>query len=59
MANKEAIKFQEALANKIKEWEATEDFASSSTGRQKLNRSLNLLLGRTLKSLICYWRLCP
>ena len=26
MANKEAIKFQEALANKIKSWEQTEDF---------------------------------
>lgn len=45
MANKEAIKFQEALAQKIKDWEATEDFAAGSTSRQKLNRSLNLLLG--------------
>ena len=45
MANKEALKFQEALANKIKDWEATEDFASGKYNRQKLNRSLNLLLG--------------
>ena len=45
MANKEALKFQEALANKIKTWEQTEDFAAGSSNRQKLNRSLNLLLG--------------
>jgi len=45
MANKEALKFQEALANKIKAWEQTEDFAAGSSNRQKLNRSLNLLLG--------------
>ena len=52
MANKEAIQFQEALAQKIKDWEATEDFASSSTGRQKLNRSLNLLLGSDPETII-------
>ena len=52
MANKEAIQFQEALAKKIKDWEATEDFASSSTGRQKLNRSLNLLLGSDPETVI-------
>lgn len=45
MANKEALKFQEALANKIKTWEQTEDFAAGGSNRQKLNRSLNLLLG--------------
>lgn len=45
MANKEALKFQEALANKIKSWEQTQDFADGSSNRQKLNRSLNLLLG--------------
>lgn len=45
MANKEALKFQEALANKIKSWEQTQDFAEGSSNRQKLNRSLNLLLG--------------
>ena len=45
MANKEALNFQEALSNKIKAWEKTEDFAKGSTNRQKLNRSLNLLLG--------------
>ena len=45
MANKESLKFQEALAKKIKEWEVTEDFAEGSYNRQKLNRSLNLLLG--------------
>lgn len=45
MANKEALKFQEALANKIKTWEQTEDFAAGTSNRQKLNRSLNLLLG--------------
>lgn len=45
MANKEAIQFQEALANKIKEWQKTEDFAAGSSNSQKLNRSLNLLLG--------------
>ena len=45
MANKEAIQFQEALAQKIKDWEGTEDFVSGKYNRQKLNRSLNLLLG--------------
>ena len=45
MANKEALKFQEALANKIKSWEKTQDFADGSSNKQKLNRSLNLLLG--------------
>tara|TARA_R100001224_G_C4010623_1_gene146011 strand:+ start:53 stop:1306 length:1254 start_codon:yes stop_codon:yes gene_type:complete len=45
MANKEALKFQEALANKIKTWEQTPDFAAGGSNRQKLNRSLNLLLG--------------
>ena len=45
MSDKGSIKFQEALANKIKVWEKTEDFAAGSSNRQKLNRSLNLLLG--------------
>ena len=45
MANKEALNFQEALAKKIKAWEKTADFAEGSTNRQKINRSLNLLLG--------------
>ena len=52
MANKEAIQFQEALAKKIKSWEATEDFANSTTARQKLNRSLNLLLGSDPETII-------
>lgn len=52
MANKEAIKFQEALAKKIKEWEKTEDFAAGSSNRQKLNRSLNLLLGSDPETII-------
>lgn len=43
--DKERIDFHTALVNKIKEWEGTEDFAAGSTNRQKLNRSLNLLLG--------------
>ena len=45
MSDKGSIKFQEALANKIKVWEKTEDFAAGSSNRQKLNRSLNLLIG--------------
>lgn len=45
MANKESIAWQTALSNKIKEWEKTEDFAAGRTNKQKLNRTLNLLLG--------------
>ena len=43
--DKERLDFHTALVNKIKEWEGTEDFSAGSTNRQKLNRSLNLLLG--------------
>ena len=43
--DKERLNFHTALVNKIKEWEGTEDFSAGSTNRQKLNRSLNLLLG--------------
>jgi len=43
--DKERLDFHTALVNKIKEWEGTADFSAGSTNRQKLNRSLNLLLG--------------
>jgi hypothetical protein len=43
--DKERLKFHTALVKKIKEWEGTENFAAGSSNRQKLNRSLNLLLG--------------
>ena len=52
MANREAIEFQEALAKKIKQWGKTEDFAAGSSNRQKLNRSLNLLLGSDPETVI-------
>ena len=43
--DKERLDFHTALVNKIKEWEGTADFSAGSTNQQKLNRSLNLLLG--------------
>lgn len=53
--DKERLDFHTALVNKIKEWEGTEDFSAGSTNRQKLNRSLNLLLGTNPDVLIDFF----
>lgn len=53
--DKERLDFHTALVNKIKEWESTADFSAGSTNRQKLNRSLNLLLGTNPDVLVDYF----
>lgn len=53
--DKERLDFHTALVNKIKEWEGTADFSAGSTNRQKLNRSLNLLLGTNPDVLVDYF----
>ena len=53
--DKERLDFHTALVDKIKSWEGTEDFSAGSTNRQKLNRSLNLLLGTNPDVLVDYF----